>query len=365
MTDVTEIGVPEPRANPYLIGHAAAEQAYLAAWGGGRLAHAWLIAGPRGIGKATLSYRMARYALAQRETGGDDLFGGPSAPQTLEMSASDSVFRRIQALGHSDFRAIERPWADAKQTRRKTVIGVDEVREIGTFLAMTPAEGAWRAVVIDAADEMNANAANAVLKILEEPPERALLFLVAHNADRLLPTIRSRCRRLDLRPLTQSQVATLIGRYRPDIRSADVMPLATLADGSIGRALELADDGGIALFRDLIGLLQDAPRFSIAKLHALGDQALKGDAFRTLTGLLSWWLARVAALGAQGALGQAPEIIPGERAAGLKLAAAGPSVWAEVWQEITRLAARTEAINLDRKRSLIAALLKVETAARV
>ncbi len=364
---IEEDSVPAPRANPYLIGHDAAEKTYLNAWHGGRLAHAWLIAGPRGIGKATLAYRMARFALTQDgANSGPDLFGAQPAPKTLEMSAADPVFRRVGAMGHSDFRSIERPWSDAKQTKRKTVIGVDEVREIGGFMAMTPAEGAWRAVLIDAADEMNQNAANAVLKILEEPPARALLFLVVHNADRLLPTIRSRCRRLDLRPLTQTQVATLIGRYRPDIKASDVTPLAILADGSIGRALELADEGGIGLFRDLIGLLEDAPKFSIAKLHALGDQAMKGDAFRTLTGLLSWWLARVAALGAQNTLHHAAEIIPGERAASTKLAAAAsPAVWADIWQQITHLATRTDAINLDKKRSLMAALMKVETAAKI
>jgi DNA polymerase III subunit delta' len=364
--DDDENGAPEPRANPFLTGHDAAQQAYLRAWNGGRLAHAWLIAGPRGIGKATLAYRMARFALAQHsQLDGPDLFGGPTPPKSLEMSANDPVFRRVQAMGHSDFRSIERPWSDAKKTKRKTVIGVDEVREIGGFLSMTPAEGAWRALVIDAADEMNSNAANAVLKVLEEPPQRALLFLVVHNADRLLPTIRSRCRRLDLRPLTQGQVATLIGRYRPDIKTADVGPLSILADGSIGRALELADEGGIGLFRDLIGLMQDAPRFNIGKLHALGDQVMKGDAFRTVTGLLSWWLARVATLGAKQTLQDAAEIIPGERVASGKLAAAAsPAAWAEVWRDVTHLAARTDAINLDKKRSLISALMRVEAAAR-
>lgn len=355
------VGAPEPRANPFFTGHEAASNAYLSAWSGGRLAHAWLIAGPRGIGKATLAYRMARFALSQSDGSPEaDMFGTPP-PKTLEMSATHPIFRRIVASGHSDFRAIERPWADAKQVKRKTIIPVDAVREIGTFLSMTPAEGAWRAVVIDAADEMNSNAANAVLKVLEEPPARALLFLVAHNADRLLPTIKSRCRRLDLRPLTTAQVQTLIGRYRPDIKSTDAPLLAALSDGSIGRALELADEGGIQLFKDLIGLLQDAPSFNIAKLHALGDQAMKGDAFRTLTGLLSWWLARMASLAAQSALTQTPEIIPGERSAAEKLSgAAPPDAWADVWGQVTHLAARTEAINLDKKRSLMAALMKVE-----
>ncbi|MHB1206643.1 MAG: DNA polymerase III subunit delta', partial [Rhodospirillaceae bacterium] len=327
MADEEEPSVPEPRLNPYLLGHEAAQRDYLGAWESNRLAHAWLICGLRGIGKATLAYRMARYALAQGAAA--DMFG--QAP-SLAMSAEDPVFRRMASGGHADFRAIEKPWADSKQLKRKTVIPVEEIRGIGTFLSMTPAEGGWRAVVIDAADEMNTNAANAVLKVLEEPPRQALLFLVAHNPDRLLPTIRSRCRRLDLRPLSREQVQALLNRYRPDLDSSALKSLAVLADGSIGRALELADEGGVTLFRDLITLLKDVPKLSATKLHALSDQALKGDVFRTLSGLLSWWLARMIAAGAKGELASLGEIVPGEgELARRLLSAAPPAAWAEVW----------------------------------
>lgn len=355
--------VPEPRFNPFLIGHEAAEKDYLAAWDSGRLAHAWLICGPRGIGKATLAHRMARFAL--RQGAGDaagDMFGAPTP--SLQLSAEDPLFRRIAAGGHGDFRVVERGWSDSKQTKRKTVIGVDDVREIGGFMSMTPAEGGWRTVIIDAADEMNSNAANAVLKVLEEPPRRALLFLVAHNPDRLLPTIRSRCRRLDLRPLAPAQVAALLGRYRPDLKTADVGALTVLADGSIGRAIELADEGGVGLFRDLMTLLADAPRLNIGRLHALSDKVLRGDAFRTLTGLLTWWLARIASEGARGGLASLAEIVPGERdLAGKLLAAANPAAWADVWDKIGHIARRTDAVNLDRKRSLMLMLMAVESTA--
>ncbi|MGE4064312.1 MAG: DNA polymerase III subunit delta' [Rhodospirillaceae bacterium] len=356
--------IPEPRLNPYLIGHESAEREFLAAWDSGRLAHAWLLAGPRGIGKATLAYRMARYALAQGGTSSDsDLFGAPVKPNSLAMSPEDPVFRRVASMGHADFRAIERPWSDSKQTKRKTVIGVDEVREIGSFLSMTPAEGGWRAIVIDAADEMNVNAANAVLKVLEEPPERALLFLVAHNADRLLPTIRSRCRKLDLRPLREAQVTGLLNRYSPELPPADVATLAVLGDGSIGRALELADEGGVELFKDLMALLGDMPKLNATKLHALGDQAMRGDAFRTLSGLLAWWLARVVAAGARGLLDSMSEIVPGERMLARRmLTAAPPAAWADVWDKIGVLARRTEAVNLDKKRSLMIMLWTIEQA---
>ncbi len=362
---VDDIVVPEARTNPYLIGHESAEKDYLQAWESGRLAHAWLIAGPRGIGKATLAYRMARYALAQKNQAEEsDMFGGAPAPKSLAMSAEEPLFRRMVSQGHADFRSIERPWADGKQLKRKTVIGVDDVREIGTFLSMTPSEGGWRAVVIDAADEMNTNAANAVLKVLEEPPKRALLFLVAHNADRLLPTIRSRCRRLDLRPLTEQQVKALMNRYQPDMKSADTQALAVLADGSIGRALELDEEGGVDLFRALMTLLVDLPRLNITRLHKLSDQVLKGDAFRTLSGLLSWWLARVIRAGAAGDLEGLHEIVPGEHELARRLlAAANPAVWAEVWDRINTLARRADAVNLDRKRTLMLMLLAIEQTA--
>jgi len=364
MRDEDPTDVPEPRANPFLIGHEAAEKDYLAAWASGRLAHAWLICGPRGIGKATLAYRMARHALAQGgDATGSDMFGAPPPPTTLQMSAEDPIFRRIAAQGHGDFRIVERGWSDSKQTKRRTVIGVDDVREIGTFMAMTPAEGGWRTVIIDAADEMNANAANAVLKVLEEPPRRALLFLVAHNPDRLLPTIRSRCRRLDLRPLPQPQVSALLGRYRPDLKVADVAALTVLADGSIGRAMELDAEGGVALFRELMALLAEVPHLNIQRLHALSDKALKGDAFRTLTGLLSWWLARMATEGARGGIEALAEIVPGERELARRLlGAATPAAWADVWDKIGQLVRRTDAVNLDRKRSLMLILMTIEGA---
>jgi DNA polymerase-3 subunit delta' len=279
------------------------------------------------------------------------------------LSAEDPVFRRVAALGHGDFRAIERGWSDAKQTKRRTSILVDDVREIGGFLSMTPSEGGWRVVIIDAADEMNTSAANAVLKVLEEPPERALLFLVAHNADRLLPTIRSRCRRVDLRPLTEPQVRALLNRYQPSLTPGEVNALAQLADGSIGRALELAEEGGVELFSDLMNLFRDLPNLNITRLHALSDKAAKGEAFRTLSDLLSWWLARMVAMGERG-LG-ATEVTPGEKQLVARMRSAAPAAaWAETWSAINQLAARTDGLNLDKKRSLMTMAMRIEATAQ-
>jgi DNA polymerase-3 subunit delta' len=198
--------VPTPRQNPELFGHAAAERRLLDAWASGRLPHAWLICGPRGIGKATLAYRFARFLLKA-----GDATGGSGRPASLASDPQDPVFRRVAAGGHADLLTVERGW-DKKRERRRGEIIVDDVRDVGAFLRLTPAEGGWRVVVVDSADEMNPNAANAILKVLEEPPRRAALLLVSHAPGRLLPTIRSRCCRLVLKPLAEDAVARLVRR---------------------------------------------------------------------------------------------------------------------------------------------------------
>ena len=177
-----------PRRQSELIGQTAAEAEFLSAYNGGRLPHAWLIAGPRGVGKATLAFRIARFVLAQgsdstqRPDDGPGLFGEPlpkSVPSSLHVAPDHPVFRRVASGGHSDLRVYERT-VNAKTGRLHRDIAVDEIRDVRSFLSLTPAEGAWRVVIVDSADDMNPNSANALLKILEEPPARALLLVVTH-----------------------------------------------------------------------------------------------------------------------------------------------------------------------------------------
>ncbi len=346
--------VPAPRANPLLVGHDGAMAELAAAARSGRLPHAWLIWGPRGVGKATLAFRFARHLLAGAR-GGDDLALDPDHP----------VFRRVASGGHPDLLTVERGY-DEKKERWRTEIVVDEVRRIGDFVHLTAAEGGWRVIVVDSVDDMKKSAANALLKVLEEPPSRTVLLLVSHAPGQLLPTIRSRCRRLALGPLSQAAVVGLLRRYRPELPDADAATLARLGEGSIGRALELAEEGGLELYRKVGGLLMGLPQLDGQALHAMADKfGRKGGeaAFRTAGGLLVWWLGRMIQAGATGA---APaELIPGEAAAMNRLLA-GRSLdrWLELWEKTSRLFAWTEGANLDRRQVWVAALLDIEVLAR-
>ena len=189
----TTVTPPDPRENPLLFGHAAAQAQILEAMLGGRMHHAWLITGAPGVGKATLAYRFARRLLAGVQPG-----------RQLAVAATSPVFRRVAAGSHADLLTVEREWDDKKSRLRGEIV-VDDARTISAFLRLTPAEGGWRVVVIDGAEHMNRNAANSVLKMLEEPPPRAVLLLTCAAPGRLLPTIRSRCRRLALAPLAAAR----------------------------------------------------------------------------------------------------------------------------------------------------------------
>ena len=328
---------PEPRANPDLLGHAAAEAVLAGALRSGRLHHAWMLTGPDGVGKATLAFRFARRLLA----------GLPAHADDLALDPSDPVFRRVAAGTHADLLTVERVW-DEKTRRTRTEIVVDDVRRIADFLRLTPAEGGWRVVVVDGADHLNRNAANALLKVLEEPPPRALLFLVAAAPGRLPATIRSRVRRLRLDPLAEPDMLSLLARYLPDLQVAERTRLVALAEGSPGRALTLAAEEGLRLAGLVEEILSGLPDVPLLRAYDIADTLGRGEGgFATFMELLRAALART--------VRQAARDQP-DATSRVMLAQLSLDAWSDVWHALTRLQDETERLNLDKRQAIVSAI---------
>jgi len=241
-------GVPRPRQNPGLVGHDAAEAAFAEGIAGGRLHHAWLIGGPAGIGKATLAYRVARRLLAYPRGGG---------PAGLDVPADHPIHGQVAGLSHPNLVALRRH-RDPGAKSLPTKISVDRVRKALDLFASTATDSGWRVCVLDSAEDLNANAANALLKVLEEPPPRALFLILAHQPGRLLPTIRSRCRAMILRPLSGGEVGEAVRALPEPFAQPEEAALAravSLAEGSVGRALDLIDPVTAGLVAEVETLL--------------------------------------------------------------------------------------------------------------
>src|ERR1700675_668503 len=262
----TQLSVPHPGETTVLFGHREAEAALLNAYRSDRIPHAWLIGGAQGIGKATLAYRMARFVLAHR----DALAAGVQRAETLWVDPSHPVARHVAAGAHGGLLTLERSLNDKGVMR--TVITVDETRETISFFGSTAAVEGWRVCIVDTVDELNPNAANALLKILEEPPRQSLFLLVSHAPARVLPTILSRCRKLLLRPLETSDVVSAAAEAA-DIAIDDpaLTEAAAAAEGSVARALTLLGGDALKLQQRTVALLASLPRVDPRELHALGD----------------------------------------------------------------------------------------------
>jgi DNA polymerase III subunit delta' len=327
---------PDPRANPILLGHPQAEATILEAMRTGRMHHAWLITGPEGVGKATLAYRFARRLLAGRPT-----------VESLALDTTSPVFRRVAAGSHADLLTVER-MLNEKTKRMKTQIAVEDVRKITGFMSLTPAEGGWRVVVVDGAEDMNQASANALLKILEEPPPRAILLLVCAAPGRLLPTIRSRCRRLRLTPMADEPMGQLLDQYLPRMDADERGRLITLAEGSPGRAIMLAEDEGLKIALLVDKLLADLPGVPVSRGYEIADFLGRGETgFSTFMDLVR---AGVAAAVRESVRGRAdPEQA---RLVGLRPLDA----WGEVWQGLTKLQDETERFALDKRQAIVAGI---------
>jgi DNA polymerase-3 subunit delta' len=316
-----------PRETTVLHGHAEAERALLEAYRGRRFHHAWLIAGPAGIGKATLAYRMARFVLAHP----DPRTPAVQRATSLHVDTDHPVARRIAAQAHGDLLMLERT-VNEKTNKLRQDIQVDDVRRTVTFFGSTAGEGGWRVAIVDAVDELNREGANALLKILEEPPRRAVLLLVSHSAARVLPTIRSRCRLLALRPLLAAEVAqaaaTAIGE---DAEAANIKAAAAASDGSVRRALAMLDGEALDLRNRITALLERLPAVDPRALHALGDRLYNSDpaTLAAFVDTVNAWLSARLASGEP------------DRARIARVA--------EIWERVNCSARDVETFNLERK----------------
>lgn len=367
-TDADNAAAP-PRATVVLHGHEAAEATFTAAAASGRLAHAWLIVGPPGVGKATLSYRLAARMLAAPSKGAGDapaLFED-TAPDTSKLDEFHPAVRRVRSGSHPDLMTVTRTVAPGTSRLRRDIV-VDDVRAIGRFLHMTPAEGGWRIVIVDTADELNNAAANALLKILEEPPPGVLLFLLSASPRRLLPTIRSRCRRLTLSPLESGAVGEVLRQIAPEASEEDRTLAARLSGGAPGRAAALLSGDGLSVFRDVSGYLARLPDLDIAAIHAFGDRVGRSGNEHLFAGAfdaMDWWIGRIIR-GRAVAGSEAGEL--GGGADDARILALGRSRnladWLDLWEKIARLRTRTEGANLDRKLAVISAFNTLQAMAR-
>jgi DNA polymerase-3 subunit delta' len=343
---------PAPEEQPTWFGAPEAERTLLDAYRSGRMHHAWLIGGPKGIGKATLAFRFARFVLAHPD---------PKAPEVaaatdLSVPETSPAFRKVANRAHPNLLVLERPY-DEQNKRFKTVVAVDEMRKTVSFFGSTGGEDNWRIAIVDPADDMNDASANALLKVLEEPPSRSLFLIVSHAPGRALATIRSRCRRLDLPPLSPEAISKAI-RAHGDA-DEDLELAAALAEGSLRRAILLMEGGGIQTYRDLTKLLARLPDIDIEAMHAFADSVSgrgDDDGWKGFTDMLSAWLNRRV----RGEAEPESSVSPNPRVSGTPL-----ERWAEVWETLRRSVDDTDEYNLDRKRTVLSILMALARATRM
>lgn len=309
----------------------------------GRMHHAWLLTGPVGVGKATLAYRLIRRVLG----------GQPQTEGLLDVAQSDPVSARVQSLGHGDFVLLRRPY-DHKTKKIRTEIPVAETRRLQDFFSRKSSEGGWRVCLIDSADEMNISAANGVLKTLEEPPEKALLILLSSSPGRLLPTIRSRCMHVPLRPVETADLTHWLGTRGVDTQLA--ASAAAMSRGAPGKAFALAENEDSVL-RPLKTLLTSLPSGNEKSEHRIADALAqpKSAAARAL-----FWDALTDIVYHQALYAETGEW--NTAFSPLKLDRP-KTFWLNLWDQLQQMQRAESALNMDKKTVMLSALSALRGAA--
>jgi DNA polymerase-3 subunit delta' len=310
-----------PPRESFLFEHGdAMDHAFVTAYDHNRLHHAWLLCGPQGVGKASFAFRCARFLLGRTRDGDHGALG---------MASDDADVRLIAAQSHPDLLVLEREMGD---TKLKKNISVDAVREIGEFFSKAPSRSPYRVCIIDSVDDLNINSANALLKVLEEPPHKGILFLISHSPGRLLATIRSRCRRLNFPPWSDEAVAAFV-RRRLTLDEDATTRLVRLAHGAPGRALTLAEEGALEMDAFAERLLSPTrpPRGDLTAMAAMfKSSSAKADGARKFAMFIACLSDRVQA---RALSAETPQI--------------GQS-WAQLWSRLGNSVGEVESVNLDR-----------------
>lgn len=336
-------GVPEPSETLRLVGHEQAAAMLAAAYRSGKLPHALIFAGPVGIGKATLAFHLAHHLLKHPAFDqAPDVFAVPDP--------ASSLFRQIATGAHPGVLHLTRPLND-KTKSFKTVVTVDEIRKVNRFLSLTSHDGSYRVVIVDPADDMNTNAANALLKNLEEPPSRTLFILIVHAPGSLLPTIRSRCQMVRLTPLDAGSLMSVLETVEPPPPSdpAARAALAERAGGSARNAILLTQYGGLEIAGTLDALVTSgksdiAGAYRLAEAVAGRDQAIQFDIFnRRALDLLS--------------TGASEAALAGDLARAKTLS--------DTWHEALNAISETDTYNLDKKQHALTMIDRLNSAMRM
>ena len=368
-------GIPHPRETKKLFGHLESKNVLLNAFNSQRMHHAWLLTGPVGIGKATLAHLFTRFLLnmADSTTCRDvDGYGGDG----LVVDPDSAISRQLKTLGHPNFLLLRRQWV-ARLKRFNGTIPIDDVRKLRTFFGNTAGGRGWRVVIVDSADDLNIASANALLKSLEEPPERCLFFLISSQPARLPATIRSRCRLLNMKPLADDDLilatrAAFEGVASQQPNDSELELAVSLSGGSVRRALEFLNSDSMKLHGDLMRFTEQLPELNYVAIHLLAERlALKsGEAeLAMFISLFETWLGELVRAGAiAGSRNMQDESQEQARivsALGKLNVAQNLAQWTELWETISRAREDMFLLNLDRKSFILNLFHKLEKIARL